>query len=122
MTTQEIANRLVELCGQGKWAQAQEELYAEDCVSIEPEGAQWGTAKGMDAIKEKGAKWMAMVEEVHGGEISEPIVAENFFAVRMLSDNTFKGMGRVQFEELSLYEVRDGKIVKEQFFYTPQQP
>lgn len=119
MTTQEVANRLIELCRTGNWADAQAELYSEDCESIEPAGTHWESVKGMDAIREKGAKWGAMVEEFHGNEISEPIIAENFFSIRMVSDTTFKGMGRMKFEELGVYEVRDGKVVKEQFFYTP---
>ncbi|HEY6899064.1 MAG TPA: SnoaL-like domain-containing protein, partial [Puia sp.] len=36
MTTQEIANRLVELCQKGDFETAQKELFADDCVSIEP--------------------------------------------------------------------------------------
>ncbi len=39
MTTQEIANRLVELCRQGDFKTAQEELLAEDAMSIEQEPA-----------------------------------------------------------------------------------
>src|ERR1044071_5092578 len=36
MTTQEIAERLVALCRQGKFADAQKELYAADVINIEP--------------------------------------------------------------------------------------
>jgi limonene-1,2-epoxide hydrolase len=32
-------------------------------------------------------------------------------------DVTMKGPGRVQMDEIAVYEVKDGKIVKEQFFY-----
>ena len=32
-------------------------------------------------------------------------------------DVTMKGAGRVKMDEIALYEVKDGKIVKEQFFY-----
>ena len=117
MTTQEIAHRLVELCRQGQWQQAQEELYHQDAESIEPEGTPFGQAKGMEAIAEKGNKWEAAVEAVHGNEISEPQIAGNFFSVGMKSDITMTGMGRMDFEELCLYEVQDGKIIKEQFFY-----
>lgn len=38
MTTQEIANRLVELCKIGQNDAAMQELYAADIVSIEPAG------------------------------------------------------------------------------------
>ncbi len=119
MTTKEVADRLIELCRQGKWADAQAELYADDAESIEPEGTPWGSVKGMDAIRKKGEEWSGMVEEFHGNEISDPLVSGDFFVVRMVSDTTFKNMGRMSFDELGLYEVRDGKVVKEQFFYTP---
>ena len=36
MTTQEVANRLVELCRIGQIDQAQAELFADDATSIEP--------------------------------------------------------------------------------------
>jgi hypothetical protein len=63
MTTQEVANRLVELVAQGKYEEAQNELYHNDAVSIEPENAQGpGSVKGLDAIIEKGKGWAEMVE------------------------------------------------------------
>jgi hypothetical protein len=40
----------------------------------------------------------------------------------MTNDVTFKEHGRSKIEEVCVYEVQSGKIVKEQFFYpmTPQ--
>ena len=118
MTTQDIANRLRELFKENKWMEAQEELFSEDAESIEPAhspGLQ--TAKGLDAIRKKGQDFNNMVEEVHGGYASEPIVAGNHIAVAMGIDATYKGMGRQKMDEIVVYEVKDGKIVKEQFFY-----
>ena len=43
--------------------------------------------------------------------------AGRFFAVAMGMDCTMKGMGRQKMDEIALYEVKDGKIVREQFFY-----
>ena len=117
MTTQEIADRLIELCRQGNYQQAQEELYHKDAESIEPEGTPGGNAKGMDAIAEKGKQWAGSVEAVHGNEISEPMIAGDHICLKMTSDITMKGMDRMSFEELCLYQVKDGKIIKEQFFY-----
>jgi limonene-1,2-epoxide hydrolase len=117
MTTQEIANRLISLCNQGQYSQAQQELYSPDAVSIEPEGSEWGTVQGAEALKAKGEKWGSMVEEVHGLTISEPLIAANFFTFTMTNDVTFKGAGRMTIEEICVYEVQDGKIVKEQFFF-----
>ena len=38
MNIQSVAYRLVELCREGKYRQAQPDLYANSAVSIEPEG------------------------------------------------------------------------------------
>ncbi|HXO74218.1 MAG TPA: SnoaL-like domain-containing protein [Puia sp.] len=118
MTTQEIASRLAELCSKGDYATAQNELYAEDAVSIEPHGTPEfeKETKGLDAIKEKAKKWESMVEEAHGVKVSEPLVTGNSFAVTMAMDITMKGQGRMNMTELCVYNVKDGKIVSEQFF------
>ena len=120
MPIESIAQRLVELCREGKFEQAQEELYARDAVSIEPEGlppGALGNAKGLPAIIEKGRQFQAAIEAVHGGSVSEPVVAGNWFSVALMFDATFKGRGRAKLEEICVYRVRDGKIVQEQFFY-----
>jgi hypothetical protein len=75
-------------------------------------------AEGLDAIREKGHHFMESVEQMHGIVVSEPVVAGNFFTVSMAIDTTFKERGRVNMEELCVYEVDNGKIVSEQFFYT----
>lgn len=120
MNTQAIAQRLVELCRAGKGDQAQQELYAGDTVSVEMDGLPEGmpvVAKGMEAIREKSRRFNADIEERHGGSVSDPLVAGNWFSVVMTMDATFKHRGRVKMEEVCVYQVKDGKIVHEQFFY-----
>jgi hypothetical protein len=118
MTTQEVADHLYELLNIGKWDQAQEELFADNAVSIEPQHVQGlPSVTGLDAIKKKGKMWQEMVEETHGGYVSKPLVAGNHFAVGMGMDVTMKGKGRSKMDEIAVYEVKDGKIVKEQFFF-----
>lgn len=118
MTTKDVANRFNELGQTGQYDKIQEELYAENAVSIEPAhspGLQ--SVEGLEAIKEKGRQFNAMVEEMHGGYSTEPVVAGTHFSVAMGMDVTMKGMGRMKMDEIAVYEVKDGKIVKEQFFY-----
>jgi len=119
MTTQEIANKLVEYCKTGQWEKAQTELYSENAVSIEMEGAKDFPYKveGREAIKQKGEHWNSMVEEFHGMEIDGPIVAGDHFSCTMKMDITMKGAPRMKSEEIALFKVADGKIVSEQFFY-----
>ena len=117
-TTQEVANRMNELFKQFKWDQVQEELFADDAESIEPAHAPGlQSVKGKEAIKKKGDDFNNMVEEMHGGWVSEPLVGGNHISFAMGMDVTYKGMGRSKMEEIAVYEVKDGKIVKEQFFY-----
>jgi len=118
MTTQQIASRLVELCRQGKFEEAQNELFSKDAVSIEPYATPEFAkeTKGLDAIHEKGKKWEGMVEEMHHMEVSDPMVASNTFACTMRMDITTRGRGRMDMTELCVYQVKDGKIVSEEFF------
>jgi len=44
-------------------------------------------------------------------------VGGNHFAVGRQVDITVQGLGRIQNDQVMLYEVKDGKIVLEQFFY-----
>ena len=118
MTTRKVADRFNELSKQGNWEQIQEELFSDDAESIEPPHSQGlKTAKGKNALKQKGEMFNSMVEEMHGGYSSDPLVAGNHFAAAMGMDVTMKGQGRSKMDEIAVYEVRDGKIVKEQFFY-----
>ncbi|HEX2100929.1 MAG TPA: nuclear transport factor 2 family protein [Candidatus Synoicihabitans sp.] len=117
MTTQQIADRLVDLCRRADWGTAQRELYAEDAVSIEPFAtpAFAQETRGLAAILEKGRKFDSMVETMHGLKVSDPIVAGQSFACTMQLDVTMKGEGRMNVTELCVYEVKDGKIVLERF-------
>lgn len=116
-TTQKVADRLVELCRQGKIAEAAMELYHEDIESLEPDHAPTKSAKGKTAVGVKGKQFAEMIEERHGGSFSDPIVGGKHFSVAMKLDATLKGMGRVQFDEICVYEVKDGKIISERFFF-----
>lgn len=119
MTVNEIAAKWAEYCLTGKCDLAQEELYHQDCVSIEMDGAEGFPPKveGKEAITEKGEMWNSMVEEFHGVEIEGPIVAGNHFSAVMKMDITMKGQPRRVDEELGIYKVEGGKIISEQFFY-----
>ena len=118
MTTQEIANRLVELCNKGDFETAQKDLFSNDAISIEPHAtpAFDKETKGLDAIIEKGKKFSSMVAETHGITISDPSITTNSFACIMKMDVTMKEWGRKEMTELCVYQVKDGKIVSEHFF------
>jgi hypothetical protein len=120
MTTQEVADKFDQLAQSNQWDKIQDELFADDAESIEPPNAEMSglkTVKGKEALKQKAAEFNSMVEEIYGGFCSKPVVGGNFFSVAMGMDAKFKGMDRMNMDEICVYEVKDGKIVKEQFFF-----
>lgn len=117
MTTQEVANRLVAMCRKGENAKVYDELFAKNAVAVEPAHTQQPDAEGIDALKQKTAYFQRTVKEMHDSNVSDPIVAGNFFACTMGLDMTNQDDERIKMDEVCVYEVKDGEIVKEQFFY-----
>ena len=119
MSTKEVAKKWAEYCRTGQTEKAYKELYAKDCVSIEMKGVKGypQRAEGMEAILKKGQQWSQMVEAFHGMEIEGPLVAANYFTASMKMDMTLKGQSRKINEEVGVFQIENGKIVSEQFFY-----
>ena len=118
LTTQEVAARFHELAQQEKWFEIQEELFSENVKSIEPENSPWFKyEEGKAAVRKKGEDFVKRIEAGHQFHTTEPIVAGNFFAVGREMDITVQGLGRIQVNELMVYEVKGGEIVSERFIY-----
>jgi hypothetical protein len=103
MNTLEIGKKLVELCRQGKNEEAVNTLFSADIVSVEAGGppGQDTTTKGIAGVLGKGKWWM------------------DNHTVRFTYDVTFKPDNkRFVMDEAALYTVANGKVVKEEFFYT----
>ncbi len=118
MTTQEVADQLVALCREGKYEEAYG-LYAQDAISVEMPGFPNEVTEGLDNILKGFANWASNIQESHGGTVGNAMVVGNHFAVPMTSDVTFKDGRRVNMEEISLYQVENGKIKKASFHYDP---
>jgi hypothetical protein len=119
MTTQEVADKLVKLCSEGKFDEASETLYSPEIVSMEAGAPDGGSreARGMAAVKAK-AEWWNANHDVHSAAVDGPLVAGSQFAVTFKMDVTFKPQNkRFTMEEIAVYKVADGKIVYEEFFY-----
>ena len=119
MTTLEVGKKLVDLCQQGKNMEAIETLYSPDIVSVEAASMPNMPAemKGIDAIKGKN-KWWIENHEVHSASCDGPFPHGDRFIVRFNYDVTNKpSKRRTKMDEAALYSVKDGKIVREEFFY-----
>ena len=118
MTTQEIATRFNELAQEEKWFEIQDEFFADNVRSVDPPNSPYfGYAEGKSAVRKKGEDFVKRIEAAHSLYTSEPLVSGNHFAVGRKKDLTVQGLGRIQINQIMLYEVKDGQIVLEQFFY-----
>lgn len=118
MTTREIAARYHELAQQEKWFEIQDEFFAENARSIDPPNSPYfGYAEGKPAVRKKGEDFVKRITELHRAYTSAPVVGGNHFSVGREIDITVQGHGRIQINQIMLYEVKDGQIILEQFFY-----
>jgi hypothetical protein len=118
MTTHEIASRFNELAKQEKWFDIQDELFSDNVRSIDPpDSPYFGYAEGKDAVRKKGEEFGKKIEAVHRTYTTEPVVGGNHFAVGREVDITLQELGRIQLNQIMLYEVKDGQIVVEKFLY-----
>ena len=118
-TTQEIGTKLVQLCQQGQSMQAVEQLYSPDVVSVEAAAMPNMPAeqRGLQAVLGK-SKWWNENHTIHSSTVEGPYPHGDRFAVKFSFDVTNKPSGqRFKMEEVGVYTVKDGKIVREEFFY-----
>lgn len=119
MSIKEISNRYIALCKEGQYHKCLDELFSEDAVSVEawvPPGNN-PVATGIAAIRAKG-EWWVNNHEVHSGEVFGPYPNGNRFMVRFVFDVTNKPANRrMTMDEIGLFTVENGKIVREEFFY-----
>lgn len=122
MRVEDIAQELVSLCRSHKFQEAQEKFYADDVISIEPHIVEktdqiHSELRGKEEVMQKAYR-LQQIFEIHRLEISEPMVAGNFFTVKISTDSTNRLTGRRHNNsEIALYFVQEGKIIQEQFFY-----
>ena len=115
-----LGNELVSLCQQGKNVEAIQSLYADNIVSVEAaEGEGFPRRiEGKEAVLGK-TKWWLENNEIHSAEVQGPFPhGDDRFAVIFHMDVTSKPTGqRIKMNEIGVYEVADGKVVKEEFYY-----
>ncbi|QDK37241.1 nuclear transport factor 2 family protein [Bdellovibrio sp. NC01] len=116
----EVGKKLVDYCKRNQPLKAVDELYSEQIESqeaMETPGMP-ANVRGLEAIRKKNKQWEETME-VHSSQVDGPFPLGDRFAVHFKYDTTDKKTNqRWQMEEVGLYTVKDGKIIKEEFFYT----
>lgn len=120
MTLMDIANELVAGCREDRAKENLSKLYSPDAVSVEASDMGNGReAHGLDAIRAKHDYWESSTE-MTGGSISDPFPhGDDRFAVIFEAQGRDKASGEpFEMKEVAVYHVADGKIVREEFFYS----
>ncbi len=87
--------------------------WSKDIESIE--GGACLSWHGRKALQEKSDAWMG-THTVHGGSAEGPYVGATGFAIKFRIDVTDNATGkRTQMEEIGVYSVKNGKVVREEF-------
>lgn len=120
MTALEIGKEIAALCKQGKHQEAIDRFYSPEIVSIEACSMPGmdRTMKGIQAIKGKN-QWWVENHTIHGGSVDGPYPHDDRFILHFKYDVTPKQTGkRITLDEVGLYSVQNGKVAKEEFFYS----
>ena len=123
MDTKEVGRKLVEHCRNGLNLEAISSLYSPDIVSVE---AVQGTlempqeVRGIEQVVAKNRWWYGN-NEIHHASAEGPFPHKDRFAIVFHYETTAKSgpmQGkRLKFDEVAMYTVKGGKIVREEFFY-----
>ncbi len=115
-----VGKRLVELCQKGENVKAVDQLYARDAESLEAISMPGmpDKVRGIETIRRKNQEWERGMK-VNSMTVEGPFPFGDRFAVVYKVDATDKKTKeRMKIEEVGLYTVHNGKIVREEFFYS----
>jgi len=108
MSTQDIAGRLIHLCRNGEFIQAEEELYWQNAIQIEATGEKF---EGIENLILKEKQFLDKLTEKPVVNVSDAIIASDFFAIKMHMEYVHKETGSGIIDEILVYKVNNGKIV-----------
>jgi ketosteroid isomerase-like protein len=106
---------LNEMIRQGKALEAFERFYADDVVMMENEQA----FVGKDVNRKREQEFFGNIKEVHDARIGATAVSGTVSFCEQSFDATLADGTRVRMEEVAVRTWRDGKIIKERFYYKP---
>jgi hypothetical protein len=116
-----IGADLVALFNRGQWREIEQKYHAKSLVSVEGVGVSMAWS-GEKAVREKNEGWMA-THRIHGASAEGPYVGASGFSVKFAMDvEDTTNNTRVMMEEVGVYTVQDGKIVREEFMYGEMNP
>lgn len=112
----DVARTVLDLLAASRFDEVESKWLAPSLESVEGAGVALAW-RGKKAVLAKYRAWEAD-HEVHESQIEGPWVGATGFCLKWKIDVTQKSTGqRHKMEEIAVYSVRDGKIVREEFHY-----
>ena len=109
-----IGKSLVKMFNKGQFSQIEAKWWSPAIESVEGFGMAW---KGRAAVDAKNAGWMSQ-NTVRGASAEGPYVGASGFSVKFRMDVEEKATNkRTIMEEIGVYTVKNGKIIREEFMY-----
>jgi predicted ester cyclase len=118
MATLDHVKELIALAGQGKFLEAIERFYAPDASmqeNLEP------PRMGLAALLENERKVLAAVPDIRVERVESFVVDGDRSAIHWMFLYTDRSGRKIRLDEIAYQEWRDGKIIRERFFYDPAQ-
>ncbi len=114
----EVGSDLVAMFNRGEFGKIEDKYWSPAIESIEGVGMNMGW-RGRKAVEEKNRGWMS-THRIHGASAEGPFMGSTGFAVRFKMDVEDTATGQRQMmDEVGVYSVRNGKIIREEFMYAP---
>jgi ketosteroid isomerase-like protein len=102
----------------GRALDAFERFYAEDVVMMENDVA----FEGKDTNRKREQDFFGSIVELHGSGIGKVAVGDDTAFCEQWFEATFTDGRRIHLEEVSVRTWRDGKVVRERFYYAGELP
>lgn len=109
-----ISNKLIELLRNQDFIGAYQDLFSDDAESFDPLNPHPSPLKGLAKLLEREKQFLSEVT-ILTLEVSDAIQAGNYFAIRLFMQFRLDEK-EISIDELCIYKVADGKIVRQQFF------
>ena len=119
MTTQEVANNLVSKLREGDFFGAYDLFETDKVRHLEPKSPveAFRDITGVEAIKQKDIAMGQGIAEASLPQVGEPIVKPNAIALPYRMELKLKDGNALVLDEIIVYELENGKIISEHFYY-----
>ena len=118
MATLDRVTELIALARKGKFLEAIERFYAQDATMQENCDPP---RTGLPALLENERHVLAAVPDIRVERVESWIVDGDRAAIHWVFAYTDPAGRKIQLDEIAYQEWRDGRIVRERFFYDPAQ-